>query len=181
MAMSKIPFSEKLTAEIISLSSRAAVAVPLLGRLTVGSAEGHGVIVPYYRAETVASEIPAWEAFAANPDAGRLPRTQKEIAMITVSEEYVAAERRRLAENGTESRMAVAWALGEAVMVGEIPDWDDMSKRSATFGMRVGPEPLKVAPALWLPGNRVHVPETGFVDLAQKISLEALPESVPVY
>lgn len=179
--MSKIPFSEKFTAEAISLASRAAAAAPLLGRLTVGNANGHGVIVPYYRADTAASEITAWEWFAADLKSGRLPRTQKEIAMLTVSEAYILDERRRLAEEGISSKMAVAWAVGEAVMVGEMPGWDDREARSATFGMRIGPEPLKVAPALWLPNNQVHVPETGFVDLAQRMPLEGLPKSVPVY
>jgi hypothetical protein len=182
MIMSEISFRGKVAAEGVSLASRAAVAVPLLGRLTVGSAEGHGVVVPYYRSDTLASEVPYWEHFAADPTSGRLPRSQKEVALLTVSEEHIKEERRRLAESGTESKVAVAWALGEAVMIGAMPGWDDEETRAQTFGMRVGPEPLRVTAALWLPDNRVYVPDDGFTEVEWGVRrTDQLAEGVPVY
>ena len=173
MIMSEISFRGKVAAEAVSLASRAAVAVPLLGRLTVGNAEGHGVMVPYYRSPTLASEILEWNQVAANLNSGRLPRSQRMISVLTVDEEYITAERRRLAEDEkTDSKVVVAWALGGAVMFGELPGWDDEGERAPTFGMRVGPEGLKFAAALKLPTNQIHVPRTGFTALQQELQID---------
>ncbi len=164
------------------MASRAAAAIPLLGRLTVGDADGHGVLIGYRVSNTPASEILSWNTFAADRDSGRLPRSQEKIGIITVGEDLVREERRRLAECGIESKVAVAWALGEAVMVGAVPGWDiETSDAHTTFGMRIGPEPLSTALALWLPDNRVHVPETGFTELRQTLTLEQVPKGVPIY
>jgi hypothetical protein len=139
-------------------------------------------MVPYYRSDTLASEVPYWEQFAADPNSGRLPRSQKKIALLTVSEEHIKEERRRLAENGIDSKVAVAWALGETIMVGEMPGWDDKETRAQTFGMRVGPEILKVTPALWLPDNKVHVPDDGFTEVEWGTKpVDQLSEGIPVY
>jgi hypothetical protein len=139
-------------------------------------------MVPYYRSGTLANEVPYWEYFAADPGSGRLPRSQQEVALLTVSEEHITEERRRLAENDIDSKVAVAWALGEAVMVGEMPGWDDKENRATTFGMRVGPETLKVTPALWLPDNRVYVPDDGFTQVDWGVRrADQLSEGTPVY
>jgi hypothetical protein len=171
--------ANRLYAEGAAVLSQASAHVPAVGRLVIGH---HPAVTPvgYHVARTRASDIIRWAEFSGDEAAGFLPASYHQVGIVRARRVDLDVERVK----NPDGRLAVAWALGEAVMVSEVPEGVRVhtSEDSVAFGMRIGRDALRAAAGIWTPDNQLHVPEeTGAIQAGRRLSLAEVPPHLIVF
>jgi hypothetical protein len=176
--MSKLSPKEKLFAESAALLSRMAVEAPAIGKFIVGDSLR---VTPlrYHVARTTADEVKTLQHFVADPSAGRLPRSYEQVGIIAVHGKPFAD---RLAQD-IHARLGVAWALGNALLVAQIPRHVvDPHVPDFRFGSRVGLGELAIAPVIVTPDRELWTPDDGSFYAVDRVDhIADVPQNVPIF
>lgn len=173
--MGELSFRDKASAEWKAFRSRLYVTVPALAQLATGDPIR---VTPlgYHVASVMANQVSNWAEFPGNPQAGKRSKTHRQIGVVTVGESFGKEW-----ENNPEAQPAILRTVGEAVLVGVLPRHvsEDM-RYPFTYGMRIGPDTLRTAPALMYPDKTMWVPSDGtFAAEEPVLSFEEVVSAVP--
>ncbi len=151
--------------------------------LVNGSSAPNHVPTRWHVARETVDDIDGWTRIPGDLKSGPIPRLYKMAGVLSMDAESLDELNEHVEAVQREARQAVAYKLGDAVMVGVMPEGQQFRRQRDRYevAMRIGPGALEATAGLWVQGDQaLLVPDSG-INVEQRLHVTEVPRDIPLF